>query len=60
MPMSEAITTCRNPTIASVNGPAAGAGTNLAPAADVVIGAEPVYLMQAFTRIDLILDVSGT
>ena len=45
MPMSEAITTCRIPTIASVNGPAAGAGANLAPAADVMIGAESTYLL---------------
>ena len=59
-PMSEAITTCRIPTIASVNGPAAGAGTNLAPAADVVISAELTYLLQAFTRLGLISDVGGT
>ena len=45
MPMSEAITTCRIPRIASVNGPAAGAGANLAPAADVVIGAESTYFL---------------
>ena len=40
MPMFAAITTCPVPTIAAVNGPAAGAGANLALAADVVIGAE--------------------
>ena len=60
MPMSEAITTCRIPTIASVNGPAAGARDNLAPAADVVIGAESTYLLQAFARLGLISDVGGT
>jgi 2-(1,2-epoxy-1,2-dihydrophenyl)acetyl-CoA isomerase len=40
MPMFAAIITCPVPTIAAVNGPAAGAGANLALAADVVIGAE--------------------
>ena len=60
MPMSEAITTCRIPTIASVNGPAAGARDNLAPAADVVIGPESTYLLQALTRLGLISDVGGT
>ena len=60
MLMSEAITTCRIPRIASVNGPAAGAGANLAPAADVVIGAESTYLLQAFARLGLISDVGGT
>ena len=60
MPMSEAITTYRISTIASVNGPAAVAGANLAPAADVVIGAESTYLLQAFARLGLISDVGGT
>ena len=36
----EAITTCPISTIAAVNGPVAGAGANLALAADVVIAAE--------------------
>ena len=60
MPMSEAIATRRIPTIASINGPAAVAGANLAPAADVVSGAESTYLLQAFTRLGLISDVGGT
>ena len=60
MPMSEAIATRRSLTIASMNGPAAVAGANLAPAADVVIGAESTYLLQAFTRLGLISDVGGT
>lgn len=38
--MLEAITTCTIPIIAAVNSPAAGAGADLALAADVVIGAE--------------------
>ena len=48
--MLEAITTCPIPTIAAVNGSAAVTGANLALAADVVIGAESAYLLQALTR----------
>ncbi|MDK3018504.1 enoyl-CoA hydratase-related protein [Pseudodonghicola flavimaris] len=59
-PMLQAITGCPIPTIAAVNGPAAGAGANLALAADVVIAAESAYFLQAFTRIGLIPDAGGT
>ena len=59
-PMLEAIYDCPVPTIAAVNGPAAGAGANLAMAADVVIAAESAYFLQAFTRIGLIPDAGGT
>ena len=60
VPMLKAIFDCRIPTIAAVNGPAAGAGANLALAADVVIAAESAYFVQAFTRIGLIPDAGGT
>ena len=43
-----------------MNGPAAGAGANLALAADVVIGAKSSYLMQAFSKIGLIPDAGGS
>lgn len=59
-PMLKAIHDCPIPTIAAVNGPAAGAGANLALAADVVIATESAYFMQAFTRIGLIPDAGGT
>ncbi|WP_121062214.1 enoyl-CoA hydratase-related protein [Chachezhania antarctica] len=59
-PMLMAITECPVPTIAAVNGPAAGAGANLALAADVVIAKESAYFLQAFTRIGLIPDAGGT
>ncbi|MEX0282495.1 MAG: enoyl-CoA hydratase-related protein [Arenibacterium sp.] len=59
-PMLEAIYDCPVPTIAAVNGPAAGAGANLALAADVVIATESAYFLQAFTRIGLIPDAGGT
>lgn len=59
-PMLDAITHCPVPTIAAVNGAAAGAGANLALAADVVIAAESAYFLQAFARIGLIPDAGGT
>lgn len=59
-PMLRAIINCPVPTIAAVNGPAAGAGANLALAADVVFAAESAYFLQAFTRIGLIPDAGGT
>ena len=48
------------PTIAAVNGAAAGAGANLALAADVVIASDAAVFLQAFTRIGLIPDAGGT
>ncbi len=59
-PMLRAITGSTIPTIAAVNGPAAGAGANLALAADVVIATESAYFLQAFARIGLIPDAGGT
>ena len=59
-PMLRAIVNCPVPTIAAVNGPAAGAGANLALAADVVFASESAYFMQAFTKIGLIPDAGGT
>lgn len=60
LPMLKAITDCPVPTIAAVNGAAAGAGANLALAADVVIATQSAYFLQAFTRIGLIPDAGGT
>ncbi|MEO1795604.1 MAG: enoyl-CoA hydratase-related protein [Pseudomonadota bacterium] len=60
VPMLETIINCPIPTIAAVNGAAAGAGANLALAADVVIAAESAFFLQAFTRIGLIPDAGGT
>ncbi|MEM6635270.1 MAG: enoyl-CoA hydratase-related protein [Pseudomonadota bacterium] len=59
-PMLRAIFDCPVPIIAAVNGPAAGAGANLALAADIVIATESAVFLQAFTRIGLIPDAGGT
>lgn len=59
-PMLETIYDCPVPTIAAVNGPAAGAGANLALSADVVIATESAYFLQAFARIGLLPDAGGT
>lgn len=59
-PMLRAIYDCPIPTISAVNGPAAGAGANLALAADVVIARESAFFLQAFSRIGLIPDAGGT
>ena len=60
VPMIRAIAECPIPTIAAVNGPAAGAGANLALSADVVIASEGAMFLQAFARIGLIPDAGGT
>jgi 2-(1,2-epoxy-1,2-dihydrophenyl)acetyl-CoA isomerase len=60
VPMLRAIFDCKLPTIAAVNGPAAGAGANLALAFDVVLASYDAYFVQAFTRIGLIPDAGGT
>ena len=59
-PMLKAIYDAPVPVIAAVNGAAAGAGANLALAADVVIATESATFVQAFTRIGLIPDAGGT
>jgi 2-(1,2-epoxy-1,2-dihydrophenyl)acetyl-CoA isomerase len=59
-PMLRAIYDAPVPVISAVNGPAAGAGANLALAADVVIAQDDAVFIQAFSRIGLIPDAGGT
>lgn len=59
-PLLRAIMDCPVPTLAAVNGAAAGAGANLALACDVVIATESASFIQAFTRIGLMPDAGGT
>ncbi len=60
VPLLKALTDCPIPTISAVNGPAAGAGANLALAADVVIATASASFIQAFTRIGLVPDAGGS
>ena len=60
VPLLKAITQSPIPTIAAVNGAAAGAGANLALACDVVIACESASFIQAFTRIGLVPDAGGS
>ncbi len=60
VPLLEIIYNCKIPTIAAVNGPAAGAGANLALAHDVVIAKDDAQFIQAFARIGLVPDAGGT
>jgi 2-(1,2-epoxy-1,2-dihydrophenyl)acetyl-CoA isomerase len=59
-PLLRLLRDCPIPTLAAVNGAAAGAGANLALACDVVIASENASFIQAFTRIGLIPDAGGT
>lgn len=50
----------RVPTLAAVNGIAAGAGASLALACDLVIASKSASFLQAFSKIGLIPDTGGT
>lgn len=58
-PMVDALVDCRVPTVAAINGVAAGAGLGLALACDLRVIAESAFLTSAFTAIGLTPD-SGT
>ena len=59
-PILKALRDSPIPTIAAINGPAAGAGANLALGADIVIAARSASFLEAFARIGLIPDAGGT
>ena len=58
-PVVDALLSCRVPTVAAVNGPAAGAGFGLALGCDLRVMADSAYMTSAFTAIGLVPD-SGT
>lgn len=60
LPMQQAIDECPIPTLAAVNGAAAGAGATLALSCDVVIATESAVFQQPFARIGLIPDGGAT
>ena len=59
-PIIRAIRELEKPVVCAVNGVAAGAGANLAFACDIVIAAREANFIQAFCKIGLIPDSSGT
>ncbi|MFI5219233.1 MAG: enoyl-CoA hydratase-related protein [Bacteroidia bacterium] len=59
-PIIKKIRTIEKPVVCAVNGVAAGAGANIALACDVVIAAASASFIQAFSKIGLIPDSSGT
>ncbi len=59
-PLVRLITTLEKPVVCAVNGIAAGAGANVALACDLVFAARSASFLQAFARIGLVPDASGT
>jgi 2-(1,2-epoxy-1,2-dihydrophenyl)acetyl-CoA isomerase len=59
-PLVRALRSIPKPVVCAVNGPAAGAGANLALACDIVLAAKSAQFLQAFARIGLIPDAGGT
>ena len=59
-PLALRLQNLRVPTIAAVNGIAAGAGCSVALACDLVIASKSASFLQAFSKIGLIPDTGGT
>ncbi|MEW5917029.1 MAG: enoyl-CoA hydratase-related protein, partial [Gemmatimonadota bacterium] len=59
-PIIRGIRELEKPVICAVNGVAAGAGANIAFACDIVLAAREASFIQAFCKIGLIPDSSGT
>ena len=59
-PIVVAIRRLEKPVVAAVNGVAAGAGANIALCCDIVVATQSASFIQAFSKIGLIPDSSGT
>ncbi|HEE5792669.1 TPA: 2-(1,2-epoxy-1,2-dihydrophenyl)acetyl-CoA isomerase PaaG [Acinetobacter baumannii] len=59
-PLIKTIVNMPKPVICAVNGVAAGAGANIALACDLVIAAKSANFVQAFCRLGLVPDSTGT
>jgi 2-(1,2-epoxy-1,2-dihydrophenyl)acetyl-CoA isomerase len=59
-PTARRLQNLRMPTIAAVNGVAAGAGASIAMTCDIAIAAPSASFIQAFSKIGLIPDAGGT
>lgn len=59
-PIILAMRTIEKPVICAVNGVAAGAGANIAFAADILLAASKASFIQAFSKIGLVPDSGGT
>lgn len=59
-PIVQRIRQLEKPVVAAVNGVAAGAGANIALCCDIVVATQSASFIQAFSKIGLIPDSSGT
>lgn len=59
-PIVQRIRQLEKPVVAAINGVAAGAGVNIALSCDIVIATQSASFIQAFSKIGLIPDSSGT
>ncbi len=59
-PILQALNDLPIPVVCAVNGPAAGAGANLALACDIVIAGQSAIFIEAFAGIGLVPDAGGT
>ena len=59
-PIIERIRKLEKPVVAAINGVAAGAGANIALCCDIVVASKSASIIQAFSKIGLIPDSSGT